>query len=58
MKEDELVSVPFTYAIYFFLCDQNAGTYPYTLVYSFFFVPPKKKHVRVRGHPYNPHIIL
>ena len=40
------VNVLFTYAMYFFfLHGQNAGTYPDTLEYSFFFVPPKK-----RGH--------
>ncbi len=39
-----LVNLPFTYAInFFFLCGQNAGTYPDTLEYSFFFVPPKKR---------------
>ncbi len=49
------VNVLFTYAMYFFfLHGQNAGTYPDTLEYSFFFVPPKKNESRKRRPPETP----
>ena len=52
---DNSVNLPFTYAIYFFfLCDQNTGTYPCTLTYSFFFEPPKKNESRKRRPPETP----